>query len=533
MKGNYAFGRSIVAKMVLLMGVLLLVIIAMVTTNLVLSNQLKNEVSRVKVHDVPYNQLSTQAYDSFLTMDDQSNMWLGLRNYGDKSLSATTLQQVLQGQQQLNASLQSLQQLADTSAEQALVAKSQVASKQYEGYFAQIQKDYNTNPSQAAQIMYVGNANASNALTADLQSLVANSQQSIKKNSSLALTHSNQQDVVSWIAGIIALLLTVGILLFILQMVRPLPRISLEIQAVADGDLTRPQYKLTRKDEIGDIARAVSAMVQRLREIMTGVLVASENVSAASQEISAATEEIASGSTLQANASESVNQMFRELSDAIASVAQSAEQAAELSNRTTEIASDGHEIIQSSMDGMNSVNSHMAKLSEDSNRVGEIVEVIDEIADQTNLLALNAAIEAARAGDQGRGFAVVADEVRKLAERTSEATKQIGTIIKTMQSNTHSSVEAVKAGVTLTQKSGEAFQEIVHMVNQSAEKVSEIAAASEEQAAQASEVLVSVESIASTAEESAASSEQTAASSQTLAQLAEQLNEYVAVFKVS
>ncbi|CAK4850466.1 unnamed protein product [Aphanomyces euteiches] len=227
-----------------------------------------------------------------------------------------------------------------------------------------------------------------------------------------------------------------------------------------------------------------------------------------------------------------MNDLFRELSHAIDSVARGAEQAAEMSSKTTIIAHEGGIIVRSSIDGMDLVSKQMERLEEDSNKIGEIIEVIDDIADQTNLLALNAAIEAARAGDQGRGFAVVADEVRKLAERSSEATKQITLIIKGIQANTHQSVKIVGEGAISTRKTGEAFEHIISMVSDTADKVAEIAAASQEQSAQSSEVLVSIESISAVTEESAASSEETAGTAQSLAELAENLNQAVAIFQI-
>ena len=335
------------------------------------------------------------------------------------------------------------------------------------------------------------------------------------------------------VAVIVAVVISILLGVFLSNVIsRPLKRLVEVVGKVAHGDL-RNLSDVKSRDEVGELSESVNDMIVRLRKIMSGVLSAAGNVAAASQEISAATEQIASGSTTQAESAEMANHLFKELSTAINEVAKNAEDASALSAKTAEVATQGKSIVQSSVEGMDKVREQIALLSQDSSRVGEILAVIDDIADQTNLLALNAAIEAARAGEQGRGFAVVADEVRKLAERSSDATKQITTIIKTMQANTEASVQAVQKGVASTQESGEAFTQIASMVSASADRVTEIAAASEEQSAQTSEVLVAIETIASAAEESAASSEETASSAQTLAQLADELNGYVSVFKIS
>ncbi|KPV44345.1 methyl-accepting chemotaxis protein [Alicyclobacillus ferrooxydans] len=315
------------------------------------------------------------------------------------------------------------------------------------------------------------------------------------------------------------------------QISRPLMRLVSLMQQVAIGDL-RKRADVKSRDEIGLLGQAVNDMIGGLKRIMSGVKSAADSVSAASEEISAATEQVASGSTSQAESAETVNDLFKELSSAIHTVAKNAEEASALSSKTTDVTRQGQTVVNTAVTGMNKVSNQIAKLAEDSNRVGEIVSVIDDIAEQTNLLALNAAIEAARAGDQGRGFAVVADEVRKLAERSGEATKQITTIIKTMQANTQASVLAVNEGVSSTQQSGQAFEEISSMVTSSSDKVAEIAAASEQQAAQASEVMSAVESIAAAAQQAAASSEETASATQSLAQLAEELHGYVSQIKL-
>lgn len=313
---------------------------------------------------------------------------------------------------------------------------------------------------------------------------------------------------------------------------RPLNRMVTLVAKVAEGDM-RETSDITTNDEVGQLARSVNRMILQLRKIVGEILNSAHSVSSASEQISASIQEIASGNTSQAAASQTMSEMFTQLSSAVQSVARRAEEAAGLSVDTTRIATEGGAVVSASIVGMNGVSGHMAQLNDDSNRVGEIVEVIDDIADQTNLLALNAAIEAARAGEQGRGFAVVADEVRKLAERTGEATKQITAIIKTMQQNTSRSVHAVEESSVLTQRTGDAFQAIIEMVTQTSDKVSDIAAASEEQAAQSTEVQVSVESISAATEQAAASSEETAAASQSLSQLAQELTHLVSIFKVS
>ncbi|WP_332455206.1 methyl-accepting chemotaxis protein [Paenibacillus crassostreae] len=331
---------------------------------------------------------------------------------------------------------------------------------------------------------------------------------------------------------VVAFFISVGLGYLISQIIaRPLQRMVHLLGKVAQGDLSETS-DIDTKDEVGILANSVNEMILSLRNTVGGILSSAETVSAASQQISASTEEIASGSTSQANAAQNMSELFRELSLAINSVAQGAEEASELSNKTMSIAQDGGKVVQKSIEGMNLVNEQMSRLEEDSNKIGEIIEVIDDIAEQTNLLALNAAIEAARAGEQGRGFAVVADEVRKLAERSSEATKQITRIIKGMQENTQQSVKAVVEGVESSHQSGEGFKDILSMLNETTYKVTEIAAASEEQAAQSSEVMLSIESISAATEEVAASSGETAATASSLAQLAEELNSLVSIFRI-
>ncbi|MHA6534226.1 methyl-accepting chemotaxis protein [Paenibacillus sp. BAC0078] len=350
-------------------------------------------------------------------------------------------------------------------------------------------------------------------------------------------TNRNSQDTyssalvitISTVVGAVLISILIGY--YIARSIsRPLLQMLGLASEVANGNLTQ-KSQISSKDEVGQLAAALNRMVDNLKELINGIVMNSQSVAASSQQISASTQEIASTSTSQSSAAASITELFKELSIAINSVAESAEEAAELSNDTVKTAREGGYVVEASLQGMQAVNQKMSQLEEDSHKIGDIIEVIDDIAEQTNLLALNAAIEAARAGEQGRGFAVVADEVRKLAERSSDATKEITKIIKAMQENTKQSVRAVGESVEQSSMTSQAFEQIISMVNNSALKVNEIAAACEEESAQAAEVMSSVESISASSEESAAASEETAATCQALAQLSEELANSAAAFK--
>lgn len=221
--------------------------------------------------------------------------------------------------------------------------------------------------------------------------------------------------------------------------------------------------------------------------------------------------------------------------------------ATEASKYAGKVAKDGGKIVDETINGMNriaEVVQQSAKTVEDlgnsSDQIGEIVQVIEDIADQTNLLALNAAIEAARAGEQGRGFAVVADEVRKLAERTTKATKEIASMIKQIQKETDGAVssmrlgtEEVKNGKLFAAKAGESLREIINGADHVVDIISQVAAASEEQSSAAEQISKNIESINSVTLESANGVHQIANSAEDLNKLTTNLQELVSKFNLN
>jgi hypothetical protein len=178
-------------------------------------------------------------------------------------------------------------------------------------------------------------------------------------------------------------------------------------------------------------------------------------------------------------------------------------------------------------------------LGRSSDQIGEIVQVIDDIADQTNLLALNAAIEAARAGEQGRGFAVVADEVRKLAERTTQATKEIAAMIRQIQKDTSGAVESmmhgkkeVESGKELARKAGESLKEIITGATNVVDTVTLVATGSERQSAASAEIARNIDAISTVTQETATGTEQIAKAAEDLSRLTVHLQELTGQFKI-
>jgi len=363
-----------------------------------------------------------------------------------------------------------------------------------------------------------------------------------------AMVEANSQLV--WtlmITSTASLLIGIFVALFLGRRIGYGARAALErTNAIANGDLTGGEIMITSSDEIGELSLAINKMQASLRSIIESVLNSTEHLASASEEISASATQQAAGSDTQKDQTHQVATAMTEMSSTVVQISENSGKAAEAARKASETAREGGKIVEQTLAKMreiaNSVGDTARKveaLGKSSDQIGQIIGVIDDIADQTNLLALNAAIEAARAGEQGRGFAVVADEVRKLAERTSKATKEIATMIQSIQEETKSAVVAMKsgtkqveAGVETTTQAGSSLHEIIQSAEQVGDMVTHIATAATEQSSATEEVNANIEQIAKITAETAEGSQQAAKACHDLSSLALDLQNVVGHFKL-
>ena len=318
------------------------------------------------------------------------------------------------------------------------------------------------------------------------------------------------------LASIIGLVLSSG---YVARTLRRRVALSQAVaERVRDGDLTTPIHD-TANDEFTPLLSALREMQLSLSGIVSGVRSNAESVATASTEIAQGNQELSGRTEQQASALEQTAATMEQLGTTVRHNADNAQQANQLALSASNVAVKGGEVVGQVIQTMHGIN-------DASRRIADIIGVIDGIAFQTNILALNAAVEAARAGEQGRGFAVVAGEVRVLAKRSTEAAREIKSLIGT-------SVERVAQGTALVGDAGRTMNEIVDAIQRVTDIVSQISSASQEQSSGVSQVGQAITQMDKATQQNAAMVEQSAAAAENLKDQAEQLVQAMAVFRVS
>src|SRR6266849_2579264 len=317
-----------------------------------------------------------------------------------------------------------------------------------------------------------------------------------------------------------------------------------EVSAVGDGDL-RVQAEVT-PDTLGVLADSFNYMIEELAKVVGRVQATAVQVTNATRRILDRSVELSQASETQVAQISHTTEAVEALAIFIQNVARNAQLSVDVAQEALHNASAGQRAVRQTIDGMILIRENVQetakkikRLGERSNEIGEIVRIIEDIADQTNLLALNAAIQSAMAGEHGRGFAVVADEIRLLAERSTESTRRIATLVKSIQGDTYEAVVAMEdstqevvKGSQLADEAGRSLNSIYSAVERQAQMIESIARAANEQTTVSEAVAVAMGQISEITRQTNIGTQEAAGSVSYLAELSEQLRASVSTFRL-
>jgi twitching motility protein PilJ len=315
-----------------------------------------------------------------------------------------------------------------------------------------------------------------------------------------------------------------------------------ELGSLADGDLS--VEATVTEDITGAIADSINYAIEKLRELVATINDTAIMVDSAAKQTKSTGGHMARAADIQNREIKAATESIVSMAASIEEVSGNAERSSDVARHSVDVAHKGGDAVRRTIDGMNAIretiqetSKRIKRLGESSQEIGNIIELINDIAEQTNILALNASIQASMAGEAGRGFAVVADEVQRLAERSTNATKQIEVLVRTIQSDTNEAVVSMErsttdvvGGALLAENAGAALDEIEQVSNQIASLVQNISSSARQQAGSAADVTRRTTKLKEISEQTGKATTATAASISKLSELASELRKTVAGF---
>jgi methyl-accepting chemotaxis protein len=400
----------------------------------------------------------------------------------------------------------------------------------------------------AIDLSFGSGTEAFEKLNLSINEMIKTTKQAFNEETTSTFSTMDQSKLITIIAFVVSLVICGGIAWLMPRMViRPIKEMNavLDELATAGGDL-RTEIRIRNNDEISQLGRTVNKFIAALRELISDIIVKTDQVSeqAALLDTSAKSNQGVALNTM--SETESMATAITQMSASISEVAQSANSTSESAIQARNESNSGQQVVLDTQSIINTLASEVGgagekieRLKSDTDKIHDVVSVIQGIAEQTNLLALNAAIEAARAGEQGRGFAVVADEVRALASRTQSSTEEIQQMVGTLQQSADSAHSTMSNGKNVAEQSVEkasqakdAFEKISSAIDLVSQMSIQIASAAEEQSSVSNEISENANRLSAYGQEAHGISDEVESLSMNTLQASEDLKAKLSIFKV-